>query len=129
MFVALFTVALMAMAGLVIDGGAALAARGQAHDLAAQAARAGADALSPVSLRGPAPDDLSINPAAAQAAAETYLRTADAVGTVTITGNIVTVTARVPRRATVLSAFGIHDLTGSATASATILTGTTGGPG
>ena len=39
------TVAIFALAGLVLDGGAALAAHGRAADVAQQAARAGADAL------------------------------------------------------------------------------------
>ena len=56
-YLAVWAVALMAMAGLVIDGGAAIAARARAADLAQQAARAGADALSPVSLRGLRPAD------------------------------------------------------------------------
>ena len=38
------------MVGFVWDGGRALAAQGRAADLAAQAARAGADAISPQSL-------------------------------------------------------------------------------
>ena len=44
-------VALFALAGLVLDGGAALAAHGRAADVAQQAARAGADALDETSLR------------------------------------------------------------------------------
>jgi Flp pilus assembly protein TadG len=123
---AIFTVALLALAGLVIDGGASLAARGRAHDLAAQAARAGADALSPQSLRGPSPADLVIDPAAAQTAAQRYLSAGQATGTVTASGQDVTVTAHVTRRAVILSAFGIHDVSGTATATATILHGTTG---
>jgi Flp pilus assembly protein TadG len=121
---AMFSVALIAMAGLVIDGGASLAARGRAHDVAAQAARAGADAISPASLRGTSPQDLVIDSAAARAAAQTYLRAGQATGTVTVTGQDVTVTAHVPRRALIMSAFGIHDMSGTATATATIVSGT-----
>jgi Flp pilus assembly protein TadG len=128
LFMALFTVALIAVAGLVIDGGASLAARGRAHDVAAQAARAGADALSPQSLRASSPEDLLIDPAAAQAAAQQYLRAGHATGTVTVQGQDVTVTARIPRRAVILSAFGIRDISGTSTATATILHGTFGGP-
>jgi len=125
LFMALFTVALLAMAGLVIDGGAALAARGHAHDLADQAARAGADALSPDSLRESS--TIALDPVAAQAAAHRYLAAAQATGTVVVRGQVVTVTAHVPRRAVLLSAFGLHDLTGTATSSATVLQGTTQG--
>jgi len=128
LFMALFAVALIAFAGLVIDGGAALAAREHAHDVAAQAARAGGDALSPASLHATNPGDLAIDPAAAQAAAQRYLRLMQATGTITVTGHDVTVTAHVPRRTVILSAFGIHDISGTATATATVLHGgTTGG--
>ena len=56
---AILTVGMLAMAGLVIDGGAALAARGRAADVAQQAARAGADALPAACLlyTSPSPRD------------------------------------------------------------------------
>ena len=44
-FIVLFTVAMLAVAGLVIDGGYALGAKREAMNSAEQAARAGADAL------------------------------------------------------------------------------------
>ena len=47
--------ALFALAGLVLDGGAALTAHGRAADVAQQAARAGADALDGASLRARPP--------------------------------------------------------------------------
>lgn len=129
LFMALIVVGLLVMAGLVIDGGAAIAARARAADLAEQAARAGADALSPASLRGPSPASLAIDPAAARSAAARVLALADATGEVQINGLDVTVTAHVPRRAMILSAVGLTDLTGTAAATATVLHGTTtGGP-
>ena len=120
----------MVMAGLVIDGGAAIAARARAADLAEQAARAGADALVPASLRGMSPAELRVDPAAARAAADRVLSLGGATGEVTIAGLDVSVTAHVPRQAAVLSALGLDDLTGTATATATVLHGTTttGGP-
>jgi Flp pilus assembly protein TadG len=124
---ALFMVALLAMAGLVIDGGASLAARAQAHDLADQAARAGADALSPQSLRAQTPQELRIDPDAARTAALSFLRAADATGTITIGQHDVSVTAHVQRQAVILSAFGLHDMSATATSSATIVHGTTQG--
>lgn len=128
-YLAVWAVAMMAMAGLVIDGGAAIAARARAADLAEQAARAGADALSPASLRGRRPADLQVDPAAARTAADRVLALGGATGEVTISGLYVSVTAHVPRQATVLTAVGVNDLTGSATATATVLHGTTtGGP-
>lgn len=128
-YLAVWAIAMMAMAGLVIDGGAAIAARARAADLAEQAARAGADALSPASLRGPRPVDLQVDPAAARTAADRVLALGGATGEVTVSGLSVSVTAHVPRQAAVLTAVGVNDLTGSATATATVLHGTTtGGP-
>ena len=124
---AVFAVGMFAMAGLVIDGGAALAARGRAADLAEQASRAGADALAPHSLRGRSPQDLRIDPAAATTAARRVLTTAGASGDVGVMGRDVTVTAHVRRRSVVLSAFGVDDVSGTASATATIVYGTTTG--
>lgn len=129
LYMSLMMVGWMVMAGLVIDGGAAIAARGRAADLAEQAARAGANALSLPSLRGASPADLSVDPVAAQAAATRVLSLAGATGEVQVSGLQVSVTAHVPRHAVILSAVGANDLTGTATATATVLHGTTiGGP-
>lgn len=127
LYMAIFMVGLMVMAGLVIDGGAAIAARERAADLAQQAARAGADALTPTSLRGTSPAQLQVDPVAAGRAADRVLSLAGADGQVAVNGLDVTVIAHVHRRAAVLSAFGITDLTGTATATATVLHGTTTG--
>lgn len=121
----ILAVALLSMAGLVIDGGAALSARGRAADVAQQAARAGADALSPASLRRAGPDSLVINPAAAQAAAQQILSVGDVDGQVSVSGDTVTVTAAVTRTTALLSAVGITTVTGRATADATVLYGGT----
>src|SRR4051812_49043339 len=68
-YLLIMTVALVVLAGLVLDGGAALAAHGRAADTAQQAARAGADALDEQSLRATTPGGLTTNPGAARAAA------------------------------------------------------------
>lgn len=126
LYVVVITVGLLAMAGLVIDGGNALAAREQATDVAQQAARAGADALTPQSLRG-SPTGLTASPATAQAAANRVLDTAGVTGTVNVDGNNVTVTAVVHKDTTILSAFGVGPIKGKATSTATALHGTTTG--
>ena len=126
LYVVVITIGLLALAGLVIDGGNALAARQQATDTAQQAARAGADALSPDSLRGN-PGQLSATPAGAQAAADRVLATNNATGTVTVTGDNVTVTVQVHKATTILSAVGVTEINGTATATATALHGTTTG--
>jgi len=126
LYVVVITVGLLAMAGLVIDGGNALAAREQATDVAQQAARAGADALTPESLRGN-PTGLTVSPAAAQAAANRVLDTAGVSGTVNVDGANVTVTVVVHKDTTILSAFGVGPIESMATAAATALHGTTRG--
>lgn len=126
LYVVVITVGLLAMAGLVIDGGNALAAREQATDVAQQAARAGADALSPESLRGN-PTGLTASPAAAQAAANRVLDTAGVTGTISVDDANVSVTVVVHKDTTILSAFGVGPTKGKATSTATALHGTTGG--
>ena len=121
----ILAVALLSMAGLVIDGGAALSARGRAADVAQQAARAGADALSPTSLRRSDPDALVVNPAAAKAAAEQILSVGGVDGEVSVSAGSVTVTATVTRPTALLSAVGVNTVTGRATANATVLYGGT----
>ncbi|MDQ2836232.1 MAG: pilus assembly protein TadG-related protein [Actinomycetota bacterium] len=125
LYLAIFATAMIAMAGLVIDGGAALATRQKAADVADQAARAGANALSPVSLRDGDPGDLRADPIAAKNAADAVLSDAGATGEVTVNGAVVTVTAHIAKRSSVLSAVGVDDISQSATQSATSIHGTT----
>jgi len=115
----LVTVALVALAGLVFDGGRAVAARGEAMSIAQQAARSGADAVSAGSLHG------GVDPAVGVAAAETAAwAVLDAAGVqpgdaaVTATAASVTVTVTVTRRTAILSIVGKDTLSGTATATA-----------
>jgi Flp pilus assembly protein TadG len=124
LYFAIITLAALVMAGFVIDGGAALATRERAADLATQAARAGADALTPASLRGQ-PSGLQANPAAAQAAADRLLQAAGASGIVTVSGDQVTVKVTVHRSTVILSAVGLNDISQTASASATAIYGGT----
>ncbi|ACV79102.1 pilus assembly protein TadG-related protein [Nakamurella multipartita] len=122
-------VALLVLAGLVLDGGTALAARGRAADSAAQAARAGADALDQSSLRSTSPSGFTANPAQARAAANRVLAAAGVSGEVQISGAQVTVTARATDRTAVLTLIGIDEVGGEASATAIPLHGmTTGAP-
>ena len=123
LYFAITTLAALVMAGLVIDGGAALATRERAADLATQAARAGATALTPASLRD-APADLQADPTAATQAANAILADGGATGTVSINGDTVTVTAHLPRHTVILSAVGLTNISQTATASATAVVGT-----
>ena len=123
LYFAIITMAALVMAGLVLDGGAALAAREKAADLATQAARSGADALTPASLRGGEPGQLQADPAAARQAVTNLLVAAGARGTVTVSGHTVTVTVTVPKHTVILSAVGVDDISQTASASATALYG------
>jgi Flp pilus assembly protein TadG len=124
LYFAIVTVSALVMAGVVIDGGAALATRERAADLATQAARAGANALSPTSLRTALPDALQVDPTAATQAADAVLTDAGATGQVQVTGETVTVTAHVPRHTVILSAVGLENISQTASASASALVGT-----
>lgn len=120
---------LIALTGLVVDGGDALAAHQKATDLAQQAARAAADALPQYGLRTALPGDTTPQPAAATLAARRILDTAGVAGTVDISGDTVTVTVTVHRPTQILALVGIHDLTSTATATAATVHGTTPGSG
>jgi hypothetical protein len=120
-------VALFALAGLVLDGGAALTAHGRAADVAQQAARAGADALDVASLRSSTPAGLSANPAEARRAAQAVLTAAGISGDVSVAGSQVTVSARASEPTAILSMVGVDQVGGSATATAIPLHGTTTG--
>lgn len=126
LFYAITAVAAIVMLGFVLDLGAALAAREKAADLATQAARAGADALTPASLRDD-PADLVVNPAAAEQAVNRLLDAAGAgiSGHVSVDGDHVTVTVTVQRHTVILSAVGVDDLSQSASATAKPIFGRT----
>ena len=119
---------LIAMAGLIVDGGAALAARGRAEDSAQQAARAAADALSPSSVFTTDPSGLTADPGAAKLAAQRVLDSAGIdISTITISGDSVTVSVTVHEHAQILSAFGLDNIDGNASATAYALHGDANG--
>lgn len=115
MIVVLFAVALLAVAGLVIDGGYALGAKREAMNSAEQAARAGADALNQGSLRD---GETKVDPGRAVAAAEGYLHSVGAHGTVSVNGGEVSVTVTADQDTTILAAVGVGSLPVKATATA-----------
>ena len=114
-FVVLFTVALLAVAGLVIDGGYALGAKREAMNNAEQAARAGADALNQGALRD---GQTMVDPGRAVNAAQAYLALVGARGTVDIAGGEVTVTVTGQQDTKLLSAVGVGSIPVRATATA-----------
>lgn len=111
-------VMLFIAAGLVLDGGSALGAREHAADVARQAARAGADALSANSLRTDAPNGLVLDPDAARQAAQRYLDAAELPGSITVTGTTVTVTATATWQTKLLTLIDVRQLHETITASA-----------
>lgn len=121
-FVTVLAVALFAMVGLVVDAGRMIAARAMAMDGAEQAARAGAAQLSVDALRE---GQVSINPLSALRAANTYLADAGESGTVSVTGNAVTVRIHESVPTTLLGIVGIHQIEISAAATATDVHGVT----
>ena len=116
-FVVIFTAALLLMAGLVLDGGLALAAKVQAIDDAQAAARAGAQAIDIPTYR--ASGQITLDPAQATADAEHDLAAAGQVGTVSVNGEQVTVTVTITQATQILSLAGIDHLTETGTGSAT----------
>ena len=116
-FVVIFTLTLVLMAGLVLDGGLALAAKVQAIDDAQAAARAGAQAIDIPTYR--ASGQITLDPAQAAADAERYLAAAGHTGTVSVNGEQVTVTVTITQPTQILDLAGIGHLTETGTGAAT----------
>ena len=116
-FVVIFTLALVLVAGLVLDGGLALAAKVQAIDDAQAAARAGAQAIDIPTYR--ASGQITLDPALATADAEHYLAVAGHTGTVSVNGEQVTVTVTITQATQILDLAGIDHLTETGTGTAT----------
>ena len=98
LFVAIAMVGLLALAGLVVDGGAKVRAVQRADRIAAEAARAAGQALDLEAVL--AGSDVRVDRRAAIVAAESYLRAAGAEGSARVVdggaGVAVTVTATEP---------------------------------
>jgi hypothetical protein len=115
-FVVILVVAILAMAGLSLDGGLALAAKVRAGGQAEAAARAGAQALDLGAYR--ATGAIQLIPAQAAADARRYLIAARATGDVTVTGDTVTVTVTAAHPTQLLGLMGIRTLSVHGSASA-----------
>lgn len=107
-FLAPAMVGLLALAGLAVDGGAALAARHRAVTEARAAARAGAAALAAPQLRGAGM--FIVDPAAAQTAARAFLAQAGHPGDVLVTGDRVEVHVEFPVSTTFLGLVGLREM-------------------
>jgi Flp pilus assembly protein TadG len=121
--VATFVLVIFMALGISVDGSGMLRARHRADDIAAEAARAGGQALDlPRAITGQA--DV-IDPAAAKVAALAYLDHAGVHGTVTVPagGRTITVTVTIPYAPIFLGLIGLGPWDESGTATATLLTG------
>ncbi len=123
-FVAVLSLALFALFGLVIDGGRAVAAQSTATAEAEQAARIGAGQISVDAIRMGSPD---IDPAAATAAAEQYLRAEGSAGSITVVGQTVIVHIQTEEPTVILGIVDVRRIGISAMASATNVHGVTRG--
>lgn len=118
LYLVVLFIGLFALAGLLLDGGRALAARGHAEAIAQQAARAGADALSNASLRAGGPTHLRLDPLLARRAAQQVLDSAHVTGEISVDGIAVTVTAHASEPTVILSIVGVSRMGGTASATA-----------
>ena len=126
-FFAISALGLLLLIGLVADGGAKLRATQQAAATAAEAARAGGQALDTAAAA--AGQSGRVDRALAVQAAQDYLTAAGATGTVTVSGDRTRLTVTVTRIAPTafLSLIGVDRLTVTAHAQAVLVGAVTGG--
>jgi Flp pilus assembly protein TadG len=120
-FVTIVTIALLAVAGLVADGGRILAARREAGNVAESAARAGAQAIDLRTLR--TENRVDLDPNVATARARNYLTATGYQGAVHADTQHVHVTVTIHRSTLLLGSAGIHDFTVTSTGDATPVRG------
>lgn len=124
-FVAVCVFALIGIIGVAVDGGSKMRATERADYIAGEAARAGGQAIDPAdAINGTA---ITVDPQAATAAAQAYLSSAGATGTVSVSGDgktlHVTVTGTYDTK--FLSVVGIGSLPVTGQGKATLLHGVT----
>jgi hypothetical protein len=125
-FFAISVVGLLALVGLVADGGAKVRAIQRADTLAAEAARAGGQAVDlPAVIAGRPP---TVDPERARSAAAAYLAANGASGTVAISdaGRRVSVEVTTSSPTILLGLIGINSFTVHGHSSANLVRGVTG---
>jgi hypothetical protein len=123
-FAVIMVVAVLALAGLVLDGGLAVAAKADAFGAAQSAARAGAQRLDLTLYR--ATGRVSLDPVAAAAAARAWLAAAGVTGTVSATPQQVRVEVTEVADTQLLALVGVDSITVHATATAVAVRSDTG---
>ena len=124
-FVAVCVVALIGIIGVSVDGGSKMRATERADYIAGEAARAGGQAIDPAqAITGKA---IVVDPQDAQAAAQAYLRSAGATGSVSVSGDgkTLTVTVTDSYATKFLPVVGIGNLAVTGHGEATLLHGVT----
>jgi hypothetical protein len=125
LMLAVLFVALLALAGIVIDGGAKLDEAQLATAIAQEAARAGAGMVN--RAQAYAAGTFTVDKGQALAAARQYLAEAGYHGSVWIAGpDSIGVTVRLTEPTKVLSIIGIRTMTSTGSAIANLVTGVTG---
>jgi Flp pilus assembly protein TadG len=122
LFAVVLAFGLLAMAGLVIDGGTKLTAQRRANHLAEQAARAGAQSVDLATVRAGQP---ALHPASARAAAARYLAATGHRGRITVGTDTVEVTVADRQPTVVLGLLGIQHLNVTGRGRARLLIGIT----
>lgn len=123
-FVTITIVAMLMAAGLVLDGGRALATRREAIDVARAAARAGAQAVDTDALRR---RTTRVRPAEAAEASQRFLRQHGYRGEVTVWRDRVRVSVALRQRTQLLTLVGLRTFTVSGSGEARIVRGVTRG--
>lgn len=108
-FVTVLVVAILALTGLTLDGGLALAAKVAASGQAQSAARAGAQMIDLTRYR--TSGELLLDPDRAESAASEFLVAAGTAGTVRVAGDTVAVEVTATAPTQVLGLIGIRSLT------------------
>ncbi len=124
LMLAVMMVVLLCFAGLAIDGGRKLDEAQNAYAVAQEAARAGAGMVNTSKAYGSG--SYQVDVPQALAAARAYLAKTGYSGTVSSSGNRISVTVEVTEHTTVLSLIGIDTLKSTGTAVASLETGVTG---
>lgn len=120
--VVVFAACFLVLGGLIYDAGRAMAAKTTAIDEAQQAARTAAQALNAGELRN---NILSTTSGQAIAAAQAYIAASGDTGTVTITGQTITVHVVRQQPTSLLALVGVGEITVTGTASTEIEQGVT----